>query len=83
VISCSKCGAEVEYGEWGGKSAWRCVENRRHHQRIVRAHLHLPEMRALVPKGELRRLDKVFRIAVLPAPHTACGHGTQPSLDLG
>jgi len=80
VILC--CGAPVEYGEWGGKAAWRCVKNRRHHQRISRAHLLLPEMRALVPKAELRRLDKVFRITVPPAPRAARGQDTQLGLDL-
>lgn len=81
VILC--CGVPVEYGEWGGKPAWRCVENRRHHRTIVRAHLHLPEMRALLPKRELRRLDKIFRIAVPPAPRVAFDHDTQLGLDLG
>jgi hypothetical protein len=67
----------------GGKPAWRCAENRRHHQRIARAHLLLPEMRALVPKRELQRLDKIFKIAVPPGTGTARGDDKQPGLDLG
>ena len=62
VITCSNCGGAVEYGEWGGKPAWRCLENRHHHQRVVRTHLRLPKMRAIIPRQELRELDKRFGI---------------------
>ena len=62
VISCPKCGGKVEYGEWAEKPSWRCIENRHHHQQIVRAHILLPEMRSLIPKKEIRKLDKFFCI---------------------
>lgn len=62
IIKC-KCGGEVEYGEWGGKPAWRCIENRHHHQKLARTHLRLPKMRAIVPKRKLRELDKHFGIS--------------------
>jgi len=72
VIKC-KCGGEVEYGEWGGKPAWRCIENRHHHQRVARTHLRLPKMRAIVPKRKLRELDKHFRISSPKASSTTTG----------
>lgn len=62
IIKC-KCGGEVEYGEWGGKPAWRCIENRHHHLKLARTHLRLPKMRAIVPKSKLRKLDKHFGIS--------------------
>lgn len=61
VIDCPTCGADVEYGEWGAKPAWRCSANRHHHQKVRPAHLRLPKMRALIPPRELARLDKQFR----------------------
>ena len=62
IVVCTKCGGAVECGEWGGKPAWRCLENRRHHQKIARTHLRLPKMREVIPKRELRKLDKYFGI---------------------
>jgi superfamily I DNA and/or RNA helicase len=59
IIRCNRCGEDVEYGEWGGKPAWRCIENRRHHQKVARTHLRLPKMRAIIPKRKLRELDKL------------------------
>jgi len=63
IITCANCGGEVEYGEWGDKPSWRCIENRRHHQPIARSHLRLPKMRVIVPKRTLRDLDKRFGIS--------------------
>ncbi len=63
VIKCNRCGREVEYGEWGGKPAWRCIENRHHHQRLARTHLRLPKMRAIIPKQKLRELDKLYGLS--------------------
>ncbi|MGB2806780.1 MAG: AAA domain-containing protein [Sedimentisphaerales bacterium] len=63
IITCRKCGGEVECGEWGGKPAWRCIENRHHHQKIARTHLFLPKMRAIISKRKLRKLDKQFGIS--------------------
>jgi hypothetical protein len=60
VITCANCGGPVEFGQWGGKPAWRCTVNRHHHQKIARTHLQLPRMRDLVPKRELKMLDKHF-----------------------
>jgi len=60
MITCSRCAGDVEYGQWGDAPAWRCLANRRHHQQVVKSHLRLPKMRALIPKAELRRLEKRF-----------------------
>lgn len=63
VIKCNRCGGEVEYGEWGGKPAWRCIENRHHHQRVARTHLRLPKMRTIIPKRKLGELDRLFGLS--------------------
>ncbi len=60
MITCARCGHPVEYGEWGGKPAWRCTKNRHHHQRFAKTHLRLPRMRAIIPIDELRKLQKYF-----------------------
>jgi hypothetical protein len=60
IIRCANCGGMVEYGEWGSEPVWRCVDNTRHRQRIARIHLRLPKLRALIPKRELLKLDKLF-----------------------
>ena len=62
IIVCTNCGGKVEYGEWGEKPAWRCIENRRHRQKIVKTHLRLPKMRKIIPPDELEKLDKMFQI---------------------
>jgi len=62
IVRCRKCGASVEYDLWGGRPAWRCTANRRHHQTVARTHLMLPKMRTVVPSQELRRLDKEYGI---------------------
>jgi len=69
IIICnnSNCGGQVEYGEWGGNPVWRCLENHRHRQKVARTHLRLPKMREIIPKKELRRLDKLFGINISKA----------------
>ena len=62
IVVCTKCGGAVESGEWGAKPAWRCLKNRRHHQKIARTHLRLPKMRKVISKRKLRKLDKYFGI---------------------
>jgi hypothetical protein len=65
-VACSNCGGEVEFGEWGKKPAWRCIENRHHHQNIAKSHLRLPKMREKIPKKELVGLDKTFGTTIVP-----------------
>jgi hypothetical protein len=62
-ILCHNCGGPVEYGTWGEADAWRCVENRHHHQKIARTHLRLPKMQEVVPKADLRRMQKKWGLA--------------------
>ena len=62
VITCNNCGGKIEYGDWGGKPHWRCIENRMHRQKIAKTHLMLPEMRKITPKRELNKLLKLFGI---------------------
>ena len=61
IVTCM-CGGSFEYGQWGGNPAWRCTRDRRHRQKVRRAHLFLPRMRALLPRAELRKLDERFGI---------------------
>ncbi len=76
IIRCFNCGGSVEHGEWGGKPAWRCIENRHHHQKVARTHLLLPKMRVLVPTSELRKLDRRFGISPsIPRPMSAPRQG--------
>ena len=58
LLGCSNCGAALKFGFWGGEATWRCTLNPRHRQKIVRSHLRLPNMRALVPRRSLRKLDR-------------------------
>ncbi len=75
IINCNRCAGKVEYGQWGGKPAWRCVENRRHHQRIARTHLRLPKMRDIISSRDLKKLDKRFNIvSVDPTKKPAIKH---------
>lgn len=60
LISCSNCGGKVEYGDWGDKPHWRCIENKMHRQKVARTHLMLPEMREIIPKRELNKLLNLF-----------------------
>jgi hypothetical protein len=66
MVNCANCGAPVEFGEWGEECVWRCTANARHRQRIARTHLRLPAMRRLVPRRDLRMLDRAFGIADAP-----------------
>jgi len=60
LVPCANCGEKVEYGYWGGKPHWRCKKNRQHRQKVAKTHLRLPKMRKLIPKAELRTLDRIF-----------------------
>jgi hypothetical protein len=58
-LVCATCSGPVEYGEWGGEPHWRCTDNKKHRLRVARTHLKLPKMRAIIPKAELKRLDRM------------------------
>jgi hypothetical protein len=60
VITCANCGSSVHAGEWGGKPHWRCDDNARHRQPMVRTHLRLPTVRSMIPKRQLAKLDRLF-----------------------
>lgn len=61
-IKCHNCGADVQWGTWGGRDAWRCVENNKHRQWLSKTHLRLPKMQARIPAKELRRLQKKWSL---------------------
>ena len=63
IITCVRCGSPVEYGEWGGKPAWRCTKDRHHHQRLTEAHLRWPRLCALIPSGELDKAHMYFGLS--------------------
>ncbi len=57
-LTCAKCGSSVEFGYWGEEPCWRCVKNRRHHQKLYRSHLKLPKMQSKIPKREYKKAMK-------------------------
>jgi len=63
-IMCHNCGGQVEFGKWGERDAWRCVENPRHRQWIARTHLRLPKMQAIVPRRDLTRMMKQWGLTL-------------------
>lgn len=62
VLTCGNCSSAVKFGYWGDYPHWRCASNNRHRQKIRKSHLRLPKMAALVPRGERRKLSKLFNI---------------------
>ena len=63
IITCSNCGGDVEFGSWGKNPAWRCITNRRHHQKLAKTHLRLPEMRKKIPPEKLINLEVMFGLS--------------------
>ena len=59
-IVCRNCGKSVEFVDMPSGPNWRCTENKRHRQKVIRNHLRLPKMREIVPKRELKKLDREF-----------------------
>ena len=59
-VICKSCGAALEFRWPNAKPFWRCAKNHLHRQPVVRSHLRLPKMRDLVPKAELRNLERMF-----------------------
>ena len=76
IVRCLNCGGDVIYGTWGDKRVWRCVENKRHRQPIAWTDLHLPKMRALIPKRELNKLQSAFQ-RVRSARNAGCTEAQQ------
>ena len=63
IITCSNCSGDVEFGSWGKNPAWRCITNRRHHQKLAKTHLRLPEMRKKIPPEKLINLEVMFGLS--------------------
>jgi hypothetical protein len=59
-IVCRNCGEAVEFVDMPSGPHWLCTANKRHRQRVIRNHLKLPKMRAIVGRRELRKLDRRF-----------------------
>lgn len=64
-LTCSNCGSEVEFGYWGEEPSWRCIPNKRHHQKLYRSHLKLPKMEKKIPRQEKTKV-KVYLDTVYP-----------------
>jgi len=62
VLTCRNCNSPFEYGYWGNEPYWRCTSNNSHRQKILKFHLRLPKMAALVPRGERGYLCQFFKI---------------------
>jgi hypothetical protein len=59
-IVCRNCGKPVEFVDMPSGPHWRCTENKRHRQKVIRNHLKLPKMREIIPKQGLKKLDRKF-----------------------
>ncbi len=70
-VVCNNCAAPVEFGKRGKNAAWRCQDNRHHCQSIAKTHLRLPNMRRLIPKTELRKLDKLHGLSARDVRRTS------------
>jgi hypothetical protein len=68
-VVCHNCGGAVEF-RWPNENPfWRCTVKHSHRQPLARAHLRLPKMREIIPKAELKKLDRRFSVsATSPAP---------------
>jgi hypothetical protein len=63
-VVCHSCGGPVEF-RWPNENPfWRCMLEHRHRRPLARAHLRLPKMREIIPKAELRKLDRRFNLTV-------------------
>lgn len=59
-VVCRTCGGQLEFRWPNANPFWRCTENHQHRQPVARTHLRLPKMREIIPKAELRRLERRF-----------------------
>lgn len=58
ILRC-RCGAEYEFS-MKKEPRWVCTANPRHHQKIRESDLKLEKMKALIPKKELKAVEKYF-----------------------
>lgn len=61
-VVCHSCGGAVEFRWPNDNPFWRCTVKHAHRQPLARAHLRLPKMREIIPKTELKKLDRRFNI---------------------
>jgi hypothetical protein len=67
-VVCHSCSGQLEFRWPNADPFWRCTENHRHRQPVARTHMRLPKMRELIPRQELRKLERRFNImAATPA----------------
>lgn len=59
LLTCSTCGGDVYFGEWGGRFVWRCTSNARHRMPFSKHHLRLPKMRNQIPPSTAREIEAV------------------------
>lgn len=65
-VVCHSCGGQLEFRWPNANPFWRCTDNHRHRQPVARTHLRLPKMREIIPKTELRKLERRFTISQRP-----------------
>lgn len=61
-VVCHSCGGALEFRWPNADPFWGCTDNHRHRQRVARTHLRLPTMREVIPKAELKRLERRFNV---------------------
>jgi hypothetical protein len=59
-VVCHSCGGAVEFRWPNDNPFWRCTVKHAHRQPLARAHLRLPKMREIIPKSDLKKLDRRF-----------------------
>jgi hypothetical protein len=62
MLACRSCNSKVEFGYWGDYPHWRCSSNTKHRQKVLKYHLRLPKMTALIPKAERKKVCEIFGI---------------------
>jgi len=67
-VVCHSCGGAVEFRWPNDNPFWRSTVKHAHRQPLARAHLRLPKMREIVPKAELKKLDRRFSMAQPASP---------------
>jgi hypothetical protein len=74
-VVCHSCGGAVEF-RWPNENPfWRCTIDHHHRQPLARAHLRLPKMREIIPKAELKKLDRRLNITLTKPVVAADGDG--------
>jgi hypothetical protein len=68
-VICHSCGGALEFRWPNADPFWRCTDNHRHRQPLAGTHLRLPKMREVIPKAELKKLERRFNVGETVPAH--------------